>query len=586
MLLFSPCRSRSSLTSLSLFCPHRTFSEVEVLQSIYLDELHVTQEPRSSHPWEVHITLFPSTAQDPEAQFVRLTLQLSLPAQYPNSPPEISIQNPRGLSDEKIHCIQCTLADLAKSSVGGPMLYELIEKGKEILTESNVPYGQCIICLFGFQEDEAFTKTACYHYFHSHCLARYVEHREMEIEAQKAELALDKTSSLKQQELKVLCPVCREPLTYDWDSLQATAPPQTPLLPFSPGKEFLRKWAELQEILTRQRLKGGVIDPEEESNRFLLHIHETPSEEAGNKSILNPEESATATSPAEHSAAPVVETPVEAAPIEEDGSRSETSVKNCDQSDLKDPSVQAEVRTPETPGHVYQDMGKNRRRKDERPHWRGRGQHRRQHFPRIQDKGEMHLERTFHRMGLQAETVSPSLPLEEMEKVGPESVLPVQVRVCQSERWRPARPVHQSKSHVMCAKRLDDRNCDAASPLSRDARNETQGNIRDCSTSQSERVIAGDGKNLRQMADSCDNPVEEKIIRNDNFSSGYEPQGSTQRHSNRPHGGWSRTSGPNPTRGGYWKPHFQGGRRDFTPRGRGRGRGQIGSKRELKKEDV
>lgn len=37
--------------------------------------------------------------------------------------------------------------------------------------------------------------------------------------------------------------------------------------------EFKRKWAELQKILVRQREKGGVIDPEAESNRFLIHIN-------------------------------------------------------------------------------------------------------------------------------------------------------------------------------------------------------------------------------------------------------------------------------------------------------------------------
>ncbi|KAK6467744.1 E3 ubiquitin-protein ligase RNF25 isoform X1 [Huso huso] len=127
-------------------------SEIEVLEAIYLDELHLTHDPNSAEPWQVSITLFPSTAEDPESQFVRLTLHLSLPAQYPNSVPKISIQNPRGLSDEKIRSLDHSLRQLAESSVGCPVLYELIEKGKEILTNNNVPYGQCVICLYSFQE--------------------------------------------------------------------------------------------------------------------------------------------------------------------------------------------------------------------------------------------------------------------------------------------------------------------------------------------------------------------------------------------------------------------------------------------------
>lgn len=40
------------------------------------------------------------------------------------------------------------------------------------------------------------------------------------------------------------------------------------------GGEFKAKWAALQKILERQKEKGGVIDPEAESNRFLIHINE------------------------------------------------------------------------------------------------------------------------------------------------------------------------------------------------------------------------------------------------------------------------------------------------------------------------
>ncbi|GBN79784.1 hypothetical protein AVEN_56730-1, partial [Araneus ventricosus] len=46
---------------------------------------------------------------------------------------------------------------------------------KEHLTNENRPCGECAICLYGFSEDDVFTKTECYHYFHSHCLARYVK---------------------------------------------------------------------------------------------------------------------------------------------------------------------------------------------------------------------------------------------------------------------------------------------------------------------------------------------------------------------------------------------------------------------------
>lgn len=40
------------------------------------------------------------------------------------------------------------------------------------------------------------------------------------------------------------------------------------------GSSFQQKWSELQKLLERQRSKGGIIDPEVESNRFLIHINE------------------------------------------------------------------------------------------------------------------------------------------------------------------------------------------------------------------------------------------------------------------------------------------------------------------------
>lgn len=40
------------------------------------------------------------------------------------------------------------------------------------------------------------------------------------------------------------------------------------------GATFQQKWCELQKLLERQRAKGGIIDPEVESNRFLIRINE------------------------------------------------------------------------------------------------------------------------------------------------------------------------------------------------------------------------------------------------------------------------------------------------------------------------
>ncbi|XP_041831826.1 E3 ubiquitin-protein ligase RNF25 [Melanotaenia boesemani] len=273
-------------------------SEIEVLQSIYLDELQVDRAEEGS--WEVSLVLYPSTAEDSVSQFVRLTLTLTLDQRYPSSSPAISIHNPRGLSDDKLSCVRRCLHEEAQSCLGSPMLYQLIEKAKEILTESNIPHGNCVICLYGFKEGETFTKTSCYHYFHSHCLGRYVSHSERELHQLEKELEEDKTrDGTKYQELTVVCPVCRETLMYDVDQLLSSPAPQLPELDEAAiGSDFQQKWCKLQKLLEKQKSKGGIIDPEVESNRFLIHINEAPpAAEDGNLEVdFSPEPPSSSTS--------------------------------------------------------------------------------------------------------------------------------------------------------------------------------------------------------------------------------------------------------------------------------------------------
>ncbi|XP_075437717.1 E3 ubiquitin-protein ligase RNF25-like, partial [Ascaphus truei] len=167
------------------------------------------------------ITLHPATGHNVDTQYVRFTLQLLIPPQYPAEAPEISVRNPRGLCDEQILSISSTLRSLAAQGLGCPILYELIEKGKELLTCSNVPHGHCAICLYGFQENDSLTKTPCYHHFHTHCLARYSQHcyEQDHNPPPEQEIVM----------LVMLCPVCRENLTCDLHKLQAAPPPQHPV---------------------------------------------------------------------------------------------------------------------------------------------------------------------------------------------------------------------------------------------------------------------------------------------------------------------------------------------------------------------
>ncbi|XP_008495267.1 E3 ubiquitin-protein ligase RNF25 [Calypte anna] len=324
--------------------------EVEVLESIYLEELRVVRGRGRWEPWEISITLHPATAQDQDAQYVCFTLVLSVPPQYPNKAPEILIRNPRGLSDEQIQKISQTLRSIGEARLGTEVLYELIEKGKEILTDNNIPHGQCVICLYGFQEREAFTKTQCYHYFHSHCLARYAQHMEEEILMQQEEREQHLAPSSK-QEVGVQCPVCRETLVYDLCALKAAPPPQHPLEPYRPDARMLQHQEELRLIFKRQQEKGGIIDPEAERNRYFISL-QPPSAAADPGQAATTSELPVSVSPAELPLLPSHPPPPEPNRV---------------------PEARAEPGRSERPAVPREQQSKRERHRGERPGPRGHG---------------------------------------------------------------------------------------------------------------------------------------------------------------------------------------------------------------------
>ncbi|KAG8433375.1 hypothetical protein GDO86_017597 [Hymenochirus boettgeri] len=128
-----------------------------------------------------------------------------------------------------------------------------------MLTDSNVPRGHCVICLYNFQEGDSLTKTPCFHHFHSHCLGRYAEHSQ-----EQAHISV----------LSVLCPVCREKVSCDLDKLRGALPPRNPEETYEPDSATLQKREELRRIYQVQLDKGGIIDLEAEKKRFFISIQE------------------------------------------------------------------------------------------------------------------------------------------------------------------------------------------------------------------------------------------------------------------------------------------------------------------------
>ncbi|CAH1800576.1 unnamed protein product [Owenia fusiformis] len=267
-------------------------NEVEVLEEIYLDDIKIEKaDTENGLPCTINVILHPATGDDISAKYVCLTLCISLSESYPHIAPNITVKNPRGLGDDDLIQISTSLSSLANERLGEPMLYELIELAKECLTAENLPKCHCAICLEDFSEGDSFIKTPCYHYFHKSCLARYIQHSLAEIETSKKEQE-KACSHLTTEEKYVVCAVCREPFPDDIiSSLQHETNPSSEEFVYQPSEDIRKLQEKMAALKTKQFEKGGIIDINEEKNRFLItedttidvpkievNIHEPPQE--------------------------------------------------------------------------------------------------------------------------------------------------------------------------------------------------------------------------------------------------------------------------------------------------------------------
>ncbi|XP_022673292.1 E3 ubiquitin-protein ligase RNF25-like isoform X3 [Varroa destructor] len=249
------------------------------LLPLHRDELKVQE-------WKfvktIKVDLKPATGEDTSAQWVCMELWFYIPVGYPDTLPEITIKNPRGLSDQRLQQIEKDLQDNAQSNKGMMMLYHLIEVAKDHLTKDNLPACACAICLYGFDENDVFVKTACFHYFHSHCLSRYVNYQLDEIREKKEEAK--KNNSPLKEPLKLVCPMCR--LEIPEDIVSASTYPELPLpsaqatdpeFTVTPELEQMRK--KMARLYLQQKERGGIIDVEGEKNKFFIQISNGTEEE-------------------------------------------------------------------------------------------------------------------------------------------------------------------------------------------------------------------------------------------------------------------------------------------------------------------
>nr|DBA14331.1 TPA: hypothetical protein GDO54_005319 [Pyxicephalus adspersus] len=116
----------------------RQENELQVLEAIYgedFTDLRKTSVWKVQQPPEVTLALCP---QGNECH-VKLDLWVKCPQTYPDVPPEIKLQNVKGLSNENVNSLTSSLEELAAQLCGEVMIYQLADHVQCFLTEHNQP---------------------------------------------------------------------------------------------------------------------------------------------------------------------------------------------------------------------------------------------------------------------------------------------------------------------------------------------------------------------------------------------------------------------------------------------------------------
>lgn len=248
--------------------------ELDVLQEI-LDK-KLTECTLNDGVYTLVVHLDPETGEIEEDQFVYIDVQFSVDSdKYPHFPPSVYFKKWRGLKESHLILIKREIEEKMQSLIGSEMLYDVISDVREKLTALNKPHEDCAICQEGFEDkSEGRTiKTDCFHYFHVHCMSRWLDYVGSERDALKKEAEANRVKLKEDEVPQYECPVCRVPLTHyeEWiiqdDHLSKESREEVKV----PISKELRQWQrKMAAIKKKQEDKGGIIDVEKQKRLLLI----------------------------------------------------------------------------------------------------------------------------------------------------------------------------------------------------------------------------------------------------------------------------------------------------------------------------
>ncbi|XP_032674850.1 eIF-2-alpha kinase GCN2 isoform X2 [Odontomachus brunneus] len=124
-------------------CKDRQRNELEVLKSIFGDELRELRKNKNKKKWQsldIVVTLTPQKGMSGPAQiYAQTDLHIICGEKYPDEIPSIELQNSKGLSNHQIAILSSELENLAKKLKGEVMIFELSQHVQKYLHEHNKP---------------------------------------------------------------------------------------------------------------------------------------------------------------------------------------------------------------------------------------------------------------------------------------------------------------------------------------------------------------------------------------------------------------------------------------------------------------
>ncbi|XP_011860322.1 PREDICTED: eukaryotic translation initiation factor 2-alpha kinase 4 [Vollenhovia emeryi] len=124
-------------------CKVRQQNELEVLKSIFGDELRDLRKNRNKKRWQsldIVITLTPQKGMSGPAEvYAQTDLHIVCCDKYPDNAPTIQLQDSRGLSHQQVAVLSSELENLAQEKIGEVMILDFCEHVRMYLHKHNKP---------------------------------------------------------------------------------------------------------------------------------------------------------------------------------------------------------------------------------------------------------------------------------------------------------------------------------------------------------------------------------------------------------------------------------------------------------------